>query len=146
LTEEIFVEVKNKKYIVRKDLRYTKTDEWARLEDGKVREGITDYAQKELRDIVGVELPEVGTIVKKGDSIGVLESVKATADYYAVVSGKIVEVNETLLEQPELLNEDPYREGWIVVIEPSDPKEFEELLTPEQYAELIKEKVEKGEH
>ncbi|RLG84296.1 MAG: glycine cleavage system protein GcvH [Thermoprotei archaeon] len=136
---EITVEVKAKKYIVKTDRRYTKTDEWAKLEEGnKVREGITDFAQKELKDIVGIELPEVGKEVKKGESIGVIESVKATADLYAAVSGKIVEVNERLLEEPELLNKDPYGEGWIVVIEMSDPKEYEELLTPEQYVEHLK--------
>jgi len=139
LMSEITVEVKAKKYIVKTDRRYTKTDEWAKLEEGnKVREGITDFAQKELKDIVGIELPEVGKEVKKGESIGVIESVKATADLYAAVSGKIVEVNERLLEEPELLNKDPYGEGWIVVIEMSDPKEYEELLTPEQYVEHLK--------
>ncbi|OYT53889.1 MAG: glycine cleavage system protein H [Desulfurococcales archaeon ex4484_217_2] len=128
-------EVAGKKYLVRTDLRYTKTDEWAKKEDNKVREGITDYAQKELKDIVGVELPEVGAEVKKGEAIGALESVKATADLYATVSGKVVEVNERLLEEPELLNKDPYGEGWIVVIEMSNPKEYDELLTPEAYIE-----------
>jgi len=135
-------EVAGKKYLVRTDLRYTKTDEWAKKEDNKVREGITDYAQKELKDIVGVELPEVGAEVKKGEAIGALESVKATADLYATVSGKVVEVNERLLEEPELLNKDPYGEGWIVVIEMSNPKEYDELLTPEAYIEKCK----KGEH
>mgnify|MGYP000129570647 FL=1 len=131
-------EVGGKKYLVRTDVRYTKTDEWAKKENGKVREGITDYAQKELKDIVGIELPEVGQEVKKGEAIGTLESVKATADFYAAVSGKVVEVNERLLDEPELLNKDPYGEGWIVVIEMSNPKEFDELLTPEQYIEMHK--------
>ena len=131
-------EAAGKKYLVRTDLKYTKTDEWAKKEDNKVREGITDYAQKELKDIVGVELPEVGAEVKKGEAIGALESVKATADLYATVSGKVVEVNERLLEEPELLNKDPYGEGWIVVIEMSDPKEYDELLTPEAYIEMHK--------
>ncbi|MCD6114357.1 MAG: glycine cleavage system protein GcvH [Thermoprotei archaeon] len=131
-------EAKGKKYLVRTDVKYTKTDEWAKKENGKVREGITDYAQKELKDIVGIELPEVGQEVKKGEAIGTLESVKSTADLYAAVSGKVVEVNERLLDEPELLNKDPYGEGWIVVIEMSDPKEFDELLTPEQYIEKCK--------
>ncbi len=131
-------EVAGKKYLVRTDMRYTKTDEWAKKENGKVREGVTDYAQKELKDIVGVELPEVGQEVKKGEAIGTLESVKATADFYAAVSGKVVEVNERLLDEPELINKDPYGEGWLVVIEMSDPKEFEELLTPERYIEMRK--------
>lgn len=135
-------EVAGKKYLARTDVRYTKTDEWAKKEDNKVREGITDYAQKELKDIVGIELPEVGAEVKKGEVIGALESVKATADLYAAVSGKVVEVNERLLEEPELLNKDPYGEGWIVVIEMANPKEFDELLTPEAYVEMHK----KAEH
>ncbi|WFO74583.1 glycine cleavage system protein GcvH [Desulfurococcaceae archaeon MEX13E-LK6-19] len=141
---EIVVEVKKKKYIIKTDRKYTKTDEWAKLEDGKIREGITDYAQKELKDIVGIELPEVGKEVKKGEVIGVIESIKATADLYAAVSGKVVEVNEKLLDQPELLNTDPYGEGWILIIEPSDPKEYDELMTPEQYAEHIKKHAEEG--
>ena len=136
--EFLEVEVLGKKYLVRTGLRYTTTHEWARSENGRVREGVTDYAQKELKDVVGVELPEVGARVKMGDSIGVLESVKAVADVYAAVSGTVVEVNERLLEEPELVNKDPYGEGWIVVIEPSDPEELNRLLTPEQYAEHIK--------
>ncbi|MHA1709732.1 MAG: glycine cleavage system protein GcvH [Candidatus Baldrarchaeia archaeon] len=137
---EVEFEVEGKKYVVRTDLRYTETEEWAKKEeDNRVREGITDYAQKELRDIVGIELPEVGTEVKKGDSIGSIESVKAVSDLYAAVSGRIVEVNERLLEEPELLNKDPYGDGWIVIIEMSDPNEYEQLLTPEAYIEKHKE-------
>lgn len=133
------MEVGGKKYLVKADVKYTKTDEWAKLEEGnKVREGITDYAQKELKDIVGIELPEVGQEVTKGEAIGALESVKATSDLYAAVSGKVVEVNERLLDEPELLNKDPYGEGWILVIEMSNPKEWDELLTSEQYMEMHK--------
>ncbi len=140
MSEDIIVEAGRNKYIVKTNRRYTETDEWAlKREDGKIVVGITDYAQKKLRDIVGVELPDVGTSVEKGESLGAIESVKATSDYYAPVSGEIVEVNEKLLEEPELLNLDPYGDGWIVVIEPSDPGEYEKLLTPEQYAEKIKE-------
>lgn len=142
--ELIEFELDGKKYLVRKDLKYTKTDEWAKKEDNKVREGITDYAQKELKDIVGVELPEVGAEVKKGEAIGTIESVKAVAELYAAVSGKIVEVNERLLDEPELLNKDPYGEGWMVVIEMADPKEYDELLSPEEYIEMRKR--EKAEH
>ncbi len=142
MSEEIIVEVKGKKYIIKTDRRYTKTDEWAKLEGDKIIMGITDYAQKQLRDIVGVELPEIGTKVQKGDELGVVESVKATSDYYSPVSGEIVEVNERLYEEPELINKDPYGEGWLVVIKPHDPKEYEKLLTPKQYAEKIKQ----GEH
>ncbi len=139
MSEDIIVEIGRKKYVVKKDRRYTETDEWAmKRDDGRIVMGITDYAQKQLRDIVGVELPETGVKVSRGESLGVVESVKATSDYYAPISGEVVEVNEDLLEQPELLNIDPYGKGWIAVIEPSDPGEYDKLLTPEQYAEKIK--------
>ena len=136
--EFLEVEVLGKRYLVKTGLRYTETHEWAKSENGLVREGVTDYAQKELKDVVGVELPEVGAEVKMGESIGVLESVKAVADVYAAVSGVVAEVNERLLEEPELVNRDPYGEGWFVAIKPSNPEEREKLLTPEQYAEHIK--------
>ncbi|MEM2014036.1 MAG: glycine cleavage system protein GcvH [Desulfurococcaceae archaeon] len=137
---EIVVEAKGKKYVVRVDRRYTETDEWALRENGRVRVGITDYAQKELKDVVAVELPEIGRIVKKGEEIGMIDSVKATSPYYAPISGKIVDVNKELEKSPELVNRDPYGAGWIIVIEPSDPSEYEKLLTPEQYAEKIRTK------
>ncbi|MEM1803154.1 MAG: glycine cleavage system protein GcvH [Desulfurococcaceae archaeon] len=137
---EIAVEAKGKKYVVRVDRRYTETDEWALRENGRVRVGITDYAQKELKDVVAVELPEIGRIVKKGEEIGMIDSVKATSPYYAPISGKIVDVNRELEKSPELVNRDPYGAGWIIVIEPSDPSEYEKLLTPEQYAEKIRTK------
>ncbi|MEM1619009.1 MAG: glycine cleavage system protein GcvH [Desulfurococcaceae archaeon] len=137
---EIVVEAKGKKYVVRVDRRYTETDEWALRENGRVRVGITDYAQKELKDVVAVELPEIGRIVKKGEEIGMIDSVKATSPYYAPVSGRIVDVNRELEKSPELVNRDPYGAGWIIVIEPSDPSEYEKLLTPEQYAEKIRTK------
>ncbi|MEM4061600.1 MAG: glycine cleavage system protein GcvH [Desulfurococcaceae archaeon] len=137
---EIVVEAKGKKYVVRVDRRYTETDEWALRENGRVRVGITDYAQKELKDVVAVELPEIGRIVKKGEEIGMIDSVKATSPYYAPISGKIVDVNRELEKSPELVNRDPYGAGWIIVIEPSDPSEYEKLLTPEQYAEKIRTK------
>jgi len=135
-------EIKVGKYTIRDELLYTKTDEWVKVENGKVREGITDYAQKELKDIVGIELPEVGKEVKAGEPIGTIESIKATADLYAAVSGKIIEVNERLFDEPELMNTDPYGEGWIVVIEMSNPNELNNLLKPDEYAEKIK----KSEH
>lgn len=134
--------IKIDKYIIRDDLLYTKTDEWVKVENNRVREGITDYAQKELKDIVGIELPEVGREVRAGESIGTIESIKATADIYAAVSGRIVEVNERLLSEPELLNSDPYGEGWIVIIEMSNPDELKHLMKPEEYAE----KIRKGKH
>jgi len=99
---------------------------------------VTDYAQKKLRDIVGVELPEIGREVRAGEVVVSLESVKAAAEVYAPVSGRIVEVNERLEEEPELINSDPYGEGWLFKIEIADPRELEKLLTPEKYAEHIK--------
>jgi len=138
VVDEIIVEYKSKKYVVKTDRKYTETDEWAKLEDKGVRVGITDYAQKELHDIVGVDLPETGTHVNKGDELAVVESVKATSDVYSPVSGEVVEVNERLYEEPELLNKDPYGEGWLVIIKPDDPGELDSLLSPEEYAERIK--------
>ncbi len=139
MSEELIVEVGRNKYIIKTDRKYTETDEWAlKRDDGKIIVGITDYAQKKLRDIVGVELPDPGIKVKKGESLGTIESVKATSDYYAPVSGKITEVNERLLEEPELLNTDPYGDGWIVVMDPEKPEEYDELLAPGEYAEKIR--------
>ena len=136
---KIEVRIGSKKYIVMDDRKYTETDEWAKLEEGnRVRIGITDYAQKELRDIIGVELPEIDSEVGKGDVVATLESVKATGDVYSPISGKIVEVNERLLDEPELLNTDPYGDGWIAIIEPSNPGEYEELMTSKQYIEYLK--------
>ena len=134
----IEVKAKGKTYLVAKDRRYTETDEWAlRESSGLIRMGITDYAQKELKDIVAVELPQIGKVVKKGEELGVIDSVKATSSYYAPVSGKVVSINKELEKSPELVNKDPYGAGWIVVIEPINPQEYESLLTPEQYAKKI---------
>jgi len=132
------VEVRGNVYEVDDGLLYTKTDEWVRIEGDMVRVGVTDYAQKELKDIVGVELPEPGSEARRGDAVAVLESVKATADVYAPVDGVIEEVNERLLEEPELINKDPYGEGWIFTMKPSRPEQLKELLTPEAYADKIR--------
>ena len=131
-------EIRVGNYIILRDRRYTESDEWAKPEDGVVVVGITDYAQKKLRDIVGVELPETGRRVSRGEAVAAIESIKAAADVYAPVSGEIVEVNERLYDEPELLNRDPYGEGWMFKIRVSDPSELEKLLTPEQYAEKIR--------
>ncbi len=137
--EDIVVSVKGKEYIVRRDRRYTETDEWAKLEDSRVVCGVSDYAQKELKDIVAVELPRVGRIVNKGEELGIIDSIKATSPYYAPLSGRIVEVNKKLESSPELINKDPYGEGWIFILEPTKLGEFDSLLTPEKYAEKIRE-------
>ncbi|NLN19192.1 MAG: glycine cleavage system protein GcvH [Firmicutes bacterium] len=122
------------------ELRYSEEHEWLKLEDGnRARIGITEFAQKELGDVVFVELPEEGTVVNAGDSFAVVESVKAVSDIYAPVSGKVVEVNDALNDSPELINEDPYGEGWIAVIEVSDVAEIDSLLTAEQYQQLVEE-------
>jgi glycine cleavage system H protein len=119
------------------DLRYSSDHEWIRVEDGKVRIGITDYAQDALGDVVFVDLPEVGGATEAGASISEVESTKSVSDIYAPVSGTIVEVNADLGDAPERLNEDPYGEGWICVIELSDPAEVEKLLTAAAYRELV---------
>ncbi len=138
------VEVKGLKFKVDDSLRYTETDEWVRIEGDVARVGVTDYAQKELKDVIGVELPEVGSKVKRGERAATIESIKATADVYSPVTGEIVEVNEKLLEQPELINKDPYGEGWIFAIKIEDRNELEKLLDYKSYVESVRRRKEKG--
>ncbi|HDI11551.1 MAG TPA: glycine cleavage system protein GcvH [Candidatus Acetothermia bacterium] len=122
--------------MVPKELLYTKSHEWVKREDGTVRVGITDYAQKKLGDVVYVEFPQVGTKVKKGEAVVTVESVKAAESVYAPVSGEVVEVNEALSSSPGTVNRDPYGEGWLFVLKMDDPAELEELLGPEEYASI----------
>jgi glycine cleavage system H protein len=119
------------------ELRYSTDHEWARVEEGRVRIGITDYAQDALGDVVFVELPDVGTQVERGASFSEVESTKSVSEIYAPVSGTIAEVNAELADNPERLNDDPYGEGWICVIEPADPTQLDELLDAEGYRALI---------
>lgn len=121
------------------DLKFLKSHEWARIEDnGSVTMGISDHAQGLLGDLVYVELPSVGDEVQAGTACAVVESVKAASDVYAPLSGTVTAVNGALSDKPETINEDAYGEGWIYVIKPSNlPDEFEELLDPDAYAELI---------
>ena len=119
------------------DLRYSADHEWIRVDDGKARIGITDYAQDALGDVVFVDLPEVGAAAEAGASISEVESTKSVSDIYAPVSGTIVEVNTDLADAPERLNEDPYGEGWICVIEVSDAAELDKLLSAAAYRELV---------
>ena len=119
------------------DLRYLESHEWARRTDGTVRVGISDFAQDELGDVVFVEFPEVGDEVSREGEFGVVESIKAISDLYAPVSGTVNAVNETLLDQPELVNDDPYGEGWMIEIELTDEAELDALLSPEEYREQI---------
>ncbi len=125
-------------------LLYTKTDEWLRVEDGLVRVGVTDYAQKMLKDIVSVELPEVGDEFEAGDEAATLESVKHTAPVYAPVSGEVAEVNERLLEEPELINKDPYGEGWILALKPREPVDPSKFLDHRAYVEKLMKEREEG--
>jgi glycine cleavage system H protein len=119
------------------DLRYSTDHEWARVEEGRVRVGITDYAQDALGDVVFVEVPEVGTKVDRGVSFSEVESTKSVSEIYAPVSGTIAEANAELADSPERLNDDPYGEGWICIIEPTDPTQLDELLDAEGYRALI---------
>ena len=119
------------------DLRYTADHEWARLEDGKIRIGITDYAQDALGDVVFVELPAPGTAVDAGGSFSEVESTKSVSDIYAPVAGTVAEVNGDLTDAPQKLNEDPYGEGWICVIEPTDAGAYEGLMDAAAYRKLI---------
>jgi len=130
-------EVVVKGYRVPKNLLYTETDEWIRIEGEIAVVGITDYAQKKLKNIIGVELPQRGSRVRKGDSVGVIESIKAVADLYAPVSGEVIEVNERLKEEPELINHEPYSGGWIFKIRLSNVDEVKDLLSYEKYLEKI---------
>ncbi len=119
------------------DLHYSKDHEWARLDDGRVRIGITDYAQDALGDVVFVQIPDVGTRVAQGDSFSEVESTKSVSDIYAPISGTIVEVNQELADAPQRVNEDPYGEGWLVVIEADDVTQLDQLLAPDAYRALI---------
>jgi glycine cleavage system H protein len=119
------------------DLRYSADHEWARIEGDRLRIGITDYAQDALGDVVFVQLPEVGSSVGGGDSLSEVESTKSVSDIYAPVGGTVVEVNTELADAPERLNDDPYGEGWICVIEPDDPAQLDRLLDAEGYRALI---------
>jgi glycine cleavage system H protein len=119
------------------ELRYSTDHEWARVEEGRVRIGITDYAQDALGDVVFVELPVLGAQVERGASCSEVESTKSVSEIYAPVSGTVAEVNAELTDNPERLNDDPYGDGWICVIEPSDPAQLDELLDAEGYRSLI---------
>ncbi len=115
------------------ELLYTETHEWVKNEGNQVTVGLTDYAQSQLKDIVYVELPQLGSEIKKGDSVGVVESVKTAADFFSPVTGKVTETNMTLKDSPQFVNEDPYGKGWILKIELRDKGELKNLLTSEAY-------------
>ncbi|MGH9373405.1 MAG: glycine cleavage system protein GcvH [Vicinamibacterales bacterium] len=119
------------------DLKYTKDHEWVRDEGAEARVGITEYAQKQLGDVVYLELPEVGRVLQKGDVFGTIESVKAVSELYSPVSGEVVEVNRTLAERPEGVNSDPHQ-SWMIVIKMSAEADVTDLLDAQQYTELTK--------
>jgi len=118
-------------------LRYTEDHEWVRVEDGRATFGITDYAQDALGDVVFVQVPSVGSVVTRGASISEVESTKSVSDVYAPVSGTVVEANDALADAPQKLNEDPYGEAWIAVVEVSDPTELDALLDAATYRKLV---------
>jgi glycine cleavage system H protein len=122
--------------IVPDDLRYTPDHEWARATEGRIRVGITDYAQDALGDVVFVSLPEVGSAVTQGGVLGEVESTKSVSEIYAPVAGEVAAVNASLADAPEKLNADPYGEGWICEIAPSEAGELQRLLDAKAYAEL----------
>jgi glycine cleavage system H protein len=114
-------------------LLYTNTHEWVKEEGGRVTVGLTDYAQNQLKDIVYVEFPEIGSKFNRGESVGVVESVKTAADLFSPVTGKVAETNVTLKDSPQFINEDPYGKGWILKMELQDKGELKRLLTSEAY-------------
>lgn len=121
------------------DLKYSKEHEWVRVDGKTVTIGITDYAQDQLGEVVFVDLPDEGENFTQGDAFGSVESVKSVSDVFCPVSGKVVEVNDPLLDGPEVLNEDPYGEGWMVKIEVSNLKELDSLFNKQQYQDFISE-------
>lgn len=121
------------------DYLYSREHEWVRVEDDVCVVGITQFAQEELGEVVFVELPEVGQVFDSGDEIGTIESVKAVAEVYTPVAGEIVEVNEAVVEDPEVINEDPHHEGWLVRVRFSSADDLKKLMSAEQYAQFVEE-------
>ena len=125
-----------KKRIV-SELKFTKEHEWITIKDGTAIIGISDFAQEQLGDIVSIELPKAGGFFKQGQTMAIVDSVKASSDIYAPISGEIIEVNEGLIEKPEMINQSPYDLGWIAKIKPSNMEEFEGLMAKEKYDRYI---------
>jgi glycine cleavage system H protein len=118
-------------------LRYSKEHEWVAAEESVATVGITDHAQEQLGEIVYIELPSIGEKVSKDDPFGVVESVKAVSDIYAPVSGTVLEVNEDLAESPEVVNEDPYGDGWLIKVKVSDAADFDDLMDSDEYERMV---------
>lgn len=125
---------------IENDLLYTKDDEWIRVDGDEATVGVSDYAQDSLSDIVYLELPDVGDTFDEGESFGVIESVKAAADLYMPVSGEIVAVNEDLMDEPEVVNSDPYGQAWMVRVRMSDESELDELMDADAYRAYVDER------
>ena len=119
------------------ELKFTKEHEWIKIENKLAIIGISDFAQEQLGDIVSIELPKAGGVFRQGQTIAIIDSVKASSDIYAPISGEIAEVNEELIEKPEIINQSPYDLGWIAKIKPSSMEEFESLMTKEKYDRYI---------
>jgi glycine cleavage system H protein len=119
------------------ELKFTKEHEWIKIKDGVAIIGISDFAQEQLGDIVSIELPKAGGVFKQGQTMAIVDSVKASSDIYAPISGEIIEVNEGLIEKPEMINQSPYDSGWIAKIKPSNMEELESLMTKEKYDRYI---------
>ncbi len=124
---------------IQKGLQYTKEHEWILIEENVATIGITDFAQESLGDITYVQLPKEGEMIQKNDTFGVVESVKAVSDLYAPISGRVVEVNHPLLEAPELINEDPYNEGWMLKVEMDETCDREDLMSSDEYKDYVEE-------
>ena len=118
-------------------LKFTKEHEWIKIKNGLAIVGISDFAQEQLGDIVSIELPKAGGVFRQGQTMAIIDSVKASSDIYAPISGEIIEVNEGLIERPEMINQSPYDSGWIAKIKPSSIEELESLMTKEKYDRYI---------
>ena len=119
------------------ELKFTKEHEWIKINEGVAIIGISDFAQEQLGDIVSIELPKAGGVFRQGQTMAIVDSVKASSDIYAPISGEILEVNEGLIENPEMINQSPYDSGWIAKIKPLNIEEFESLMTKEKYDRYI---------
>lgn len=126
---------------VPENLKYTREHEWARIRGKVATVGITDYAQDQLGDVVYVELPDVADEVAKDEQFGTIESVKTVSDLFSPLSGEVIKVNEQLEDRPELVNEDPYGDGWMIQIQISDPHEIDELMSAEEYEAYLEEEA-----
>ncbi|MCD6260809.1 MAG: glycine cleavage system protein GcvH [Thaumarchaeota archaeon] len=131
-------------YEVPDGLLYTRDHEWIKVEGNVITIGVTDYGQKKLREVVYVELPTIGQRVEEGEAIATLESVKASAEVYTPASGKVIEVNSKLVDSPELVNDDPYGDGWIAKIELEEERGFEDLMEPDEYRKYLEDLEERG--